>query len=405
MNRKHLWRFLRYANIFLIGLLFSFNACGKGPPSAEKSQAPAKVKNAVEEATLSTITLSPKAEERLGIKVFRTEYRKVPQSLELGGEIVAIPGNNARVAAPVTGTVLKSHSGVFPQAGKIVKRGEEILRLLMLPPEKEILGAQEEVTVRQEEYTVAQAKADRAEKLLASKAISEKAVEEIQAELARARAALKGAKARLNLLSGGDLDLASRDLSTLVLESPFDGVLQRLFVATSQTVPAGTILFEVSKLNPLWVRVPIYVGDLTKIDHTQNASVKPLGIELRSISFEASPVQGPPLSDAKSASADLFFKINNENNLFRIGQKVKVSLLQKIAEKNLVVPESALLYDIYGGNWIYIKVGSHLYARRRVEVSYIVDNIAVLSRGLKEGEEVVVEGAAEIFGTEFGVGK
>ena len=116
-------------------------------------------------------------------------------------------------------------------------------------------------------------------------------------------------------------------------------------------------------------------------------------------------MQGPPLSDAKSASADLFFKINNENNLFRIGQKVKVSLLQKIAEKNLVVPESALLYDIYGGNWIYIKVGSHLYARRRVEVSYIVDNIAVLSRGLKEGEEVVVEGAAEIFGTEFGVGK
>jgi cobalt-zinc-cadmium efflux system membrane fusion protein len=405
MTYKHLWPFSRYAYISLIGLLFIFNTCGNRPPSAEKSQAPAKVKNAVEEATLSTITLSPEAEERLGIEVIRTEYRIVPQSLELGGEIVVIPGNRAQVAAPVAGTVLKSHSGVFPPAGKIVKKGEDILRLLMLPPEKEILGAQEEVTVREEEYAVAQAKADRAEKLFSSKAISEKAVEEIQAELARARAALKGAKGRLSLLSGEDPDLAAINLSTLVLESPFDGVLQRIFVAPSQTVPAATLLFEVAKINPLWVRVPIYVGDLTKIDKTKNASVKPLGTDLRSISFEANPVQGPPLSDAGSASADLFFEVTNENNLFRIGQKVKVSLLQKTAEKNLVVPESALLYDIYGGNWIYIKMAPHVYSRRRVEVSYIVNNIVVLSRGLKEGEEVVVSGVAEIFGTEFGVGK
>lgn len=403
MNHQQQWR--RYSYIFFIGLLFIFYACGRGPHSDKKSEVPAKVKNAVQESALSTVTLSTKAEERLGIDISQAAYRKIPQILEIGGEIMAIPGNNAQVAAPVAGTVLKSHSGEFPRAGKIVKGGEEILRLLMLPPEKEMLGAQEEVTVRQEEYEVAQAKADRAEKLLSSKAISEKAVEEIGAELARARAALKAAKARLNLLSGGDLDSAAGNLSTLVLESPFDGVLQKIFVAPSQTVPPGAILFEVSKFDPLWVRVPVYVGDLSKIDHEKGASVKPLGMDLRSKSFEAKPVQGPPLSDARSASADLFFEISNADNIFRIGQKVTVSLHQKVAEESLVVPESALLYDIHGGNWIYIKIAPHVYARRRVEISHIVDNIVVLSRGLKEGENVVIAGVAEIYGTEFGVGK
>ena len=63
------------------------------------------------------------------------------------------------------------------------------------------------------------------------------------------------------------------------------------------------------------------------------------------------------------------------------------------------------MYDIYGGNWVYTKIAPNVYSRRRVEVSHIVNEFAVLIRGVKVGDEVVVAGVAEIFGTEFGVGK
>ena len=47
----------------------------------------------------------------------------------------------------------------------------------------------------------------------------------------------------------------------------------------------------------------------------------------------------------------------------------------------------------------------HVFSRRRVEVSHTSGGLAVLARGLSEGDMVVTAGAAEIYGTEFGVGK
>jgi len=396
-----------YRKVFFIilVLLLTLYSCGKKGGPAEELQKPAKVANAVEESALSTVTLSPKAEERLGIEISPVEYKKLPGSLELGGEIISVPGKDARVSAPVPGVVLHSLSGRIPTAGNSVKKGEEILRLLMLPPESELLGAQEEVVVRKEELNVVQAKADRSKQLLASKAISEKAHEEVQAELARSKASLNIAEARLDLLSGRNLDTAAENLSTLILESPVDGVLQRIFVAQGQTVAASRALFEVASLKPVWVRVPVYVGDLDKIDLQKDATVIPLGENQSEIFIHASPVHGPPLSDASSASADLFFEISNNKRLFRIGQKVRVSLLRKAPEESLVIPWSAILYDMNGGIWVYVKISPQVYSRRRVEVSHIVDDLIVLTRGVNAGDGVVTAGAVEIFGTEFGVGK
>lgn len=38
-------------------------------------------------------------------------------------------------------------------------------------------------------------------------------------------------------------------------------------------------------------------------------------------------------------------------------------------------------------------------------MSHVVNDYALLTRGLNPGDEVVIAGAAEIFGIEFGVGK
>lgn len=266
MYREFRFKSFQLSKFSSIAILLIFFSCGKGHQPFEKSQPPAKVENAVKESALSTVTLSPKAEERLGIEISTVENRKLPGSLKLGGEIISIPGNEVKVAAPVAGTVLKSKFGKIPPAGKFVKRGEEILRLLILPPEKDLLGARAEVALKQEQLEVAQAKANRATQLLASRAISEKVFEETQVELTRAKAELKAATARQNLLNSTDLDSAAGNLSTLVLESPVEGVLQRIFVAPGQTVPPSTVLFEVASINPVWVCIPVYVGDLAKID-------------------------------------------------------------------------------------------------------------------------------------------
>ena len=44
-------------------------------------------------------------------------------------------------------------------------------------------------------------------------------------------------------------------------------------------------------------------------------------------------------------------------------------------------------------------------SRRRVEVQDVVNNLVLLSRGPEVNTPVVTNGAAELYGVEFGVGK
>ena len=73
--------------------------------------------------------------------------------------------------------------------------------------------------------------------------------------------------------------------------------------------------------------------------------------------------------------------------------------------QSLVVPRAAILRDIHGNAWVYVNSASHEFRRHRVEVEFTTSELAVLSQGPEVGTPVVVDGVAELFGTEFGAGK
>ena len=79
-----------------------------------------------------------------------------------------------------------------------------------------------------------------------------------------------------------------------------------------------------------------------------------------------------------------------------------VSLPQKTSGDNVVIPFPAVVYDMYGGSWVYVKQSSLTYTRRRVEIRHVIDGNAIITRGMIAGEEVVTAGVAELYGTEFG---
>jgi hypothetical protein len=89
----------------------------------------------------------------------------------------------------------------------------------------------------------------------------------------------------------------------------------------------------------------------------------------------------------------------------RFGIHTKPVLAGKIGRATRrVVPYSAVLYDPKGDTWVYINPEPLTYVRERVTVDYIQGGQAVLTDGPPEGTPVVAVGAAELYGTEFGVG-
>jgi hypothetical protein len=89
----------------------------------------------------------------------------------------------------------------------------------------------------------------------------------------------------------------------------------------------------------------------------------------------------------------------------RLGIQTKPVISGKITGKQRsVIPYSAVFYGAKGDTWVYVNPEPLTYVRQRVTVAYIKDGQAVLTDGPPEGSAVVTVGAAELYGTEFGVG-
>jgi len=389
----------------LMATLITVWGCSKKTGFRQKPPAPAKVQNAVKETDLTTITLTTEAESRLGIQTAIVEYRRIEKNRTFGGEVMSVSGRLVTVSAPLSGTLLSPKDGMALTAGKRVSNGQPLYRLLLALPEKDMLSVQEEISLRKIELGLAEAKVKRAQQLLNDEAGSVRQLEDAQAQLASATAALQIAQARLELLKKGELDLATEGLSSLIIKSPVDGVIQEVHVASGQTVTSTTALLRIAGIDPVWIKVPVYVGDLATIDTKKPARVHSLADFVGAETRTAEPVAAPFSADPQSATADLFYELPNADMLYRPGQKVGVTLSLKDTKQSLVVPYSSILYDMYGSSWVYLNTEPQVYVRQRVELYYVLDELAILSRGPAVGAKVVSAGAAELFGTEFGVGK
>ena len=69
-----------------------------------------------------------------------------------------------------------------------------------------------------------------------------------------------------------------------------------------------------------------------------------------------------------------------------------------------VVPYSAVMYVSNGDTFVYTSPEPRTFIRQAVNIDFIEGDSAVLNEGPPAGTQVVTVGAAELFGTEFGVG-
>jgi len=323
----------------------------KGPP-------PAKVEKPVKESELANLTLTPEAEKRLAITTAAVERRKFAGTRLFGGEIILPARNSTNGNSAVnTNGGAQSIFSILPSLSSA-----ELVRLAQAQ-----IDADGQVDLARVQLEGTKVPLTRAERLLNDKAGSERAVDDAKLQVALGETALRTAQARRDLLGAPVLDFAN----------------QKSF----------------------WVRVPVYVGDIARLNTTAPARVGPLSPNAGNVTIPAQPVSAPPSANAGAGTVDLFYEVANTNNAFRIGQRVGVTIPLHEEEESLVVPWSAVLHDINGGTWVYEKLAPQRYARRRVQVKRVIDGIAAVAGGLNVGANVAITGAAELFGTEFGVGK
>jgi hypothetical protein len=290
----------------------------------------------VHESELLRLTLTPEAQQRLGIATVRVGEGSAAASREGAGEIVVPP--TAASGVP-TGSLAN-----LQQLGVQQATADGAV-------------AQASAQVRLAHIALA-----RAEALVREEAGSVRARDEAAAGLAIAEAALAMARQQRRLL--------------------------------------GPPVSAMGSQSTLWVRVSVSGSDIAAVRRSAAVTVRPLG--QNGATRTARPVNAPPSANSVAGTVDLYYVLDNRDRSYRVGQRVAVGLPLGGEIQGLSVPSSAIVRDIYGGEWVYRQTGKDQFLRQRIEIASEGGGQALLSRGLSPGAEIVTAGAAELFGTEFG---
>lgn len=375
-------------------------ACTPAPKAAApKSEPAAKVENRVKESDLTRVVLSKQAEQRLGIETVEVGESSATRQITIIGDIQAIPGRGIIVSAPASGVVSKFRQVLTP--GMTLRAGQDLFHLTpMVAPQRDLhltLNADlESAKARLDNATL---QVTRAKQLLRDLAGSQRNVDTAEQEFAQAKAAHDAATQRMKRAESNPLD-ADVDM---VVTAPAGGILRQVQVAQGQNVNAGAPLFEIVDYSKVWLRVPVYAADVKDLGALDVIRVR--DVDGQGQTFEGRRVAAPPTADPLAATSDIYYEIDNRDNRLRPGQRMSASLPTR-SQTNLAktVPASAILYDVHGGAWVYESEGNSTYRRRKVEILDTNGQRVLLARGLANGIKVVSQGAAELFGTEFGAG-
>lgn len=332
------------AGVVLAGGLALYLVADHVGSAAAVAEAPATVSGHVVETDLLTIRLNVDAERRLGIETVAVARMPAPRSRLYGGEVVLPP----RAAGGEVGVAYATGSSAS---------------LYQFADARIAAEARERQTAAQRDG--ARKTLERAERMLKDESGSQRAVEEARTALAVAEADHQAASAQRELLG--------RSARTTGLER-------------------------------VWVRTPVFGGDIATINAAGAARVGALNEANPSRYREARPVRAPHTADPTAGTMDMYYEVPDANGTLLPGQRVNVLVPLAGDAESLVVPWAAVLHDIYGGTWVYERVAERTYTRRRIQVSSVTGDTAVLRSGPTVGAAIVTAGAAELFGTEFGVG-
>ena len=281
---------------------------------------PSKVIGGVKESELTRVELTADAEKRIGLTLVDVERKPVARAVSYGGEVMIPPGRLISVASPFLGIVEAPAGSQVPQPGMMLTRGQPvcIVKPILAPEARANLApllkeSEGQVKQANEQLKIAKINLDRQESLVRDKLAGTAALVDAKAQYDAAQTAVQAAEERYNEIRKLALDPNASDQTALSFKAPVKGMLQNLHAQIGQPVPAGAILFGVAEMDPVWVKVPVYVGDLDRLATDRPAGVGSLadaaGVNVRI----ARPVTAPPSGDPLAATVHIFYEVDNHD--------------------------------------------------------------------------------------------
>ena len=181
-------------------------------------------------------------------------------------------------------------------------------------------------------------------------------------------------------------------ISSLILRTPFDGLVEDVFVVRGERVQAGQKLFVVADTATLWVRAQIHERQWTAVEVAvgQTIRVSAPGVDVHEATACVNHVGAIVESDSRSVP--LVAELANDDAHYKPGMFVWVDLPQGKVREVLSVPVSAVMRH-EGNAFVFVAEGDGRFRRYNIETGIESDDFIEVLRGLKPQQQVVSSGA------------
>ncbi|MCC2616414.1 efflux RND transporter periplasmic adaptor subunit [Aestuariibacter halophilus] len=197
-------------------------------------------------------------------------------------------------------------------------------------------------------------------------------------------------QAKVNALEA-QLDVALAQLKELEIRAPFSGLLGIRQVSIGALVSPGDVITTLDDIHRIKVDFSIAESHLPSVAPGQQ-------VKARSVAYPGELFEGTISSidsrvDPVTRAINVRALVDNPDNKLRPGMLLQIDL-RKAVLNTLVVPEAALI-PVEDHQFVFVVDGDRV-SRKAVEVGRRKPGEAQIVSGLKEGDQVVVEGALRL---------
>lgn len=333
-------------------------------------------------------TTPPKA--ILNVKIASPLVQEITESDEYTGHIEAI--NSVEIRARVSGYLEK----VNFVAGSKVKKGDLLFVIDSKPFQAQLNYANAELERAKSKHELAKNDFQRAENLLAAKAISTEEHDARSKSLRETQAAMASAEA--NVYS------AKLNVEYTQIKAPISGRISRELVTEGNLVnPNGgnsTLLTTIVSTNPVYVYVDADEKSILKYRrHSQQADLNGMSVELAiadetNFSHHGKIDYLAPSEDRASGTVTLRGVFDNPDELLSAGFFAKMRV-QGATSSAMLLPESVIAFD-QSQRFVWVVTAENKVEYRKVSLGQSYGNFRVIKGGLTQQDLVVIEGGQNL---------
>ena len=307
---------------------------------------------------------------------------------EYPGTVTAL--NQTEIRAQVTGYV----TGIYFKDGDKVKKGQRLYSIDQQLYNANYQQSLANLAVQETNLVKAQKDADRYHELDKNDAIAKQQVDYADAALEAAKKQVAAAQASVNAVKA--------NVNFATISAPFAGTIGISQVRMGTSVVAGqSVLNTISTDNPVAVDFTVDQKEIYRFSQLQQQGKK-ANDSTFSIAFgsDVYPFHGSislidRAVDAQTGTIKTRLVFPNDKNMLKVGMSTTVRVLNNASQKVITIPYKAVTEQL-GEFFVYVVGDSSKVSQHKLVLGKQINKNVIVKDGLKEGEEIVVQGVQNL---------